>query len=263
LAFADRAGVSFAEALQAYGKDAQAIAAAAYRRTEVAGYVEVHIEQGPVLEQANQPLGVVTGIVGQSRLKVTVVGEAGHAGTVPMALRRDALAGAAELIVAIERIARAHDADRMVATVGRIDATPGAINIIPARVAFTVDLRCMRDDVRRSAIEQLQAEGWRIVEQRGLQIELEPFHETPATECAPALQTLLAAAITDLGHRPLALPSGAGHDAQMMANLCPAAMLFVRCRGGISHNPAEYASPADMGLAVAALIGFIERFEPQ
>jgi allantoate deiminase len=193
-------------------------------------------------------------------MKVTVIGEAGHAGTVPMTLRRDALAGAAELIVAIERIAREHAADGMVATVGRIEAVPGAINVIPARVAFTVDLRSMSDDVRRSAVEQLQGEGWRMVEARGLQVELEPFHETPATMCAPALQSLLAAAITDLGHRPLSLPSGAGHDAQMMAYLCPAAMLFVRCRGGISHNPAEYASPADIGLAVAALIRFIERF---
>jgi len=261
LASADRQGVTLTEALKAYGKDPRAIPAAAYRRDEVAGYVEVHIEQGPVLEQNNEPLGVVTAIIGQSRLNVTLVGEAGHAGTVPMRLRRDALAGAAELILAIERIGREHADKHMVATVGRIKATPGAPNIIPGRVALTVDLRCMSDDVRRSAINQMQGEGWRIVEARRLQVEFEPFHEAATTECAPALQDILAAAIADLGHRPLRLPSGAGHDAQMMARLCPAAMLFVRCRGGLSHNPAEYASPADMGLAVAAVIRFIERFE--
>ena len=263
LGFADRNGVTFAEALKTYGKNAQDIPAAAYRRDEVAGYVEVHIEQGPVLEQENEPLGVVTGIVGQSRLRVVVTGEAGHAGTVPMELRRDALAGAAELILAVERIAREHAADRVVATVGRIEAAPGAVNIIPARVAFTVDVRAMSDEVRRSAVEQIEAEGWRVVEARGLQVAFEPFHEAVTAECDLTLQNTLAAAIVDLGHRvPPRLPSGAGHDAQMMAKLCRSAMLFVRCRGGISHNPAEYASPADIGLAIAALIRFIERFAP-
>ena len=262
LALADRTGITFEDALKRYGKSVADIPKAAYRRGEAAAYVEVHIEQGPVLEQANEPLGVVTGIVGQSRMRVTVTGMAGHAGTVPMAMRRDALAGAAELVLAVERIAIAYASDNMVATVGRIEAVPGATNIIPGRVAFTVDLRAMDDQARRAAIEDLQAEAFRLVETRGLEVQFEPFHDAEAVQCAPALQDALAAAITDLGGKPIRIPSGAGHDAQMMAKLCPSAMMFVRCRGGISHNPAEYASPADMGLSVAALIRFIERFRP-
>ena len=256
----DTKGVSFAEALKAYGKEVSDIAKAAYKRGDALGYVEVHIEQGPLLESDNQPLGVVTGIVGQSRWRVSVTGEAGHAGTVPMNLRRDALAGAAEMVLAAERIARA--GERMVATVGRIEAYPGATNIIPGRVEFTVDLRCMADDARRAAVTQFEDLARRIAEARKLGVAFEPFHDTPAAACDDRLQDLLAASIADLGHTPIRLPSGAGHDAQMMVRLCPAAMLFVRCRGGISHNPAEYCAPADMGSAVAALIRFIERFEP-
>ncbi len=262
LALTDRGGVSYADALKAYGKSPAEIPQAAYQRGEAAAYVEVHIEQGPVLEAENQPLGIVTGIVGANRLRVTVTGEAGHAGTVPMGLRHDALAGAAELVLAVERIALAHRDDRMVGTVGRIEAAPGATNVIPGRVVFTVDLRSMTDATRRAAITDIRAETFRLVEARGLEIELQPLYETTTTPCAPALQALFADSITALGHKPLHLPSGAGHDAMMMAKLCPSAMLFVRCRRGISHNPAEYASPADMGAAVAALIGFIERFDP-
>ncbi|MCZ7656831.1 MAG: hydantoinase/carbamoylase family amidase [Xanthobacteraceae bacterium] len=131
LSLADRDGVPMAEALRAYGKSPAEIPAAAYGRADAAAYVEVHIEQGPVLESENEPLGVVTGIVGASRLRVTVTGEAGHAGTVPMDLRRDALAGAAELVLAVERIVRTHHDDRMVGTVGRIEAAPGATNVTP------------------------------------------------------------------------------------------------------------------------------------
>jgi allantoate deiminase len=261
LRLADRDGVTLAEALRRYGKDVDAIPAAAYRPQDVAAFVEVHIEQGPTLEARDLPLGVVTGIVGQSRLRVAVLGEAGHAGTVPMTHRRDALAGAAELISLVERIAR-DSGGALVGTVGRIAAQPGAVNIIPGRVEFTVDLRAMDDDVRRDAVARLQAQAWRMVEARGLQIEFETFHEESAAQCAPALRDALGAAISALGYPRLDLPSGAGHDAQMMTKLCPSAMLFVRCKGGISHNPAEYTSPNDMGLAIAALIRFIENFEP-
>ncbi len=262
LSLADRDGVTLADALRLYGKDVRAIPSAAYRREEAAAYVEVHIEQGPVLESENEPLGVVTGIVGQSRMRVTLTGEAGHAGTVPMRLRRDALAGAAELVLLVERVARDQAQDGLVATVGRIEAMPGAPNIIPGRVVFTVDLRHMSDAVRRAAAKDLADKAARVAEARGLTVAFEPFHEETAAQCAPALRQALAGAITALGHRPIHLPSGAGHDAQMMARLCPSAMLFVRCKGGISHNPAEFASPGDMGLAIAALIRFIESFDP-
>lgn len=261
LTLVDRDGVSFADALKAYGKRTEDIDRAAYDRHEAAAYVEVHIEQGPVLDAEGEPLGVVEAIIGRTQLRVTVRGEAGHAGTVPMRLRRDALAAAAELILAAEDIACRHADDRMVITVGEITVLPGGINIIPARATFTVDIRSMTDALRREAVASLRAEAWRIVEARSVEIAIDPIHDSETVPCDPRLKEVLAASIAALGHRPVRLPSGAGHDAQVMATLCPAAMLFVRCRGGVSHNPAEYASPADMGLAIAALIGFIERFE--
>ncbi len=263
LVSADAGGITLTDALRAYGKNPGDIAVAAYRPQDAAGYVEVHIEQGPVLEAKGQPLGIVTGIVGQSRLRITVTGEAGHAGTVPMALRHDAFAGAAEMAMALEKIAREHPEDGMVGTVGRIEAIPGAVNIIPGRVVFTVDLRALTDALRLKAAQRFASEADRIAGARGLKVSIETFHEIPTAHCAPALQDALAASVTELGHTPVHLPSGAGHDAQVMARLCPSAMLFVRCRGGISHNPAEFASISDMGAAVAALIGFIERFKPQ
>jgi allantoate deiminase len=261
LPLADAQGISLEAALRAYGKDSALIPQAAYRPQEAAAYVEVHIEQGPILEAKGQPLGVVTGIVGQSRLRVTVTGEAGHAGTVPMAMRRDAFAGAAEMALALETIARGNPSDGLVGTVGRLEALPGAVNIIPGRVVFTVDVRALTDGVRIGAVERFLGESRRIANERGLAVEAETFHEIATAHCAEALQDMLAASIGALGHDAIRLPSGAGHDAQVMARLCPSAMLFVRCRGGISHNPAEYASVPDMGLAIAALIGFIERFK--
>jgi len=262
LATADPSGVTLTEALRAYGKDVNGIASAAYRKGEAAGYVEVHIEQGPLLESKNEPLGIVTGIVGQVRLRVTVTGAAGHAGTVPMNLRHDAYVGAAEMALALEQIAREHPEDGMVGTVGRIEAVPGAVNIIPGRVLFTVDLRALTDALRVQATERFAAEAARIAKARGLTVSIETFHEIATAHCAPALQDALAASVAELGHTPIRLPSGAGHDAQVMARLCPSAMLFVRCRGGISHNPAEFTSVADMGLAIAALTKFIKRFKP-
>lgn len=261
LALKDQSGVTFADALKAYGKNPGDIAKAAYALSDVRGYIEVHIEQGPLLETEGLPLGVVTGIVGQSRFRVTVTGEAGHAGTVPMRLRRDALAGAAEMALLAEQVALAKQ--DMVATVGKLDVMPGATNIIPARVVFSVDLRSMDDAARKAAVAQFENEARAIAERRKLGIDIEHFLATQAVPCDARLQGLIAAAIADVGGKPLTLASGAGHDAQMMARLCPSAMMFVRCKGGISHNPAEYASPADMGRAVAALIRFIERLASQ
>jgi allantoate deiminase len=259
LAAADRNGITLADALKAYGKNADDIAKAAYDRNNAIGYIEVHIEQGPVLEAENLPLGIVTGIVGQTRMRAVAVGEAGHAGTVPMGMRRDALAGAAEIILAAERVARENQNDRMVATVGRIEASPGAINVIPGRAGFSLEVRSSTDRLRLTAIEQILEDARRIALRRKLEVAFETFYETETTGCAPDLQDLLENAVMALNERAVRLPSGAGHDAQVMAKLCPAAMLFVRCRGGISHNPAEFASEADMGLAIAALIGFIGR----
>jgi allantoate deiminase len=148
----------------------------------------------------------------------------------------------------------------MVATVGRIEASPGATNVIPGRVGFSLEFRSSSDAKRKAAIEQIRADAQRIGVRRRLEFAIEPFHETNTTACTPTLQDLMAEAIDALGYRSIRLPSGAGHDAQVMAKLCPMAMLFVRCKGGISHNPAEFASEPDMGLAVAALVRFIEAF---
>lgn len=256
----DTNGVSYREALAAYGKNPDDIPAAAYDGNKVIAYIEAHIEQGPVLEAEGEPLGVVTAIAGASRLSVTVTGVAGHAGTVPMRMRRDAMVGAAEMALVVERIAKA-DNHGMVATVGRVHVEPGSINVIPSRVVFTVDIRSGSDTSRREAISRFEREAHRIADQRGLGVVISAFHEVATVPCYRDLQLRLRNVISDLGHRAITMPSGAGHDGQAMSHLCPIGMLFVRCRGGISHNPAEYASPDDMGLAVAALVRFIERFQ--
>ncbi len=260
LAARDAEGISFEDALRAYGKNPSDIPAAAYDPSRVIAYVEAHIEQGPVLEVEGEPLGVVTAIAGASRLSVTVTGEAGHAGTVPMRLRHDALLGAADMALAVERIA-VEAGDGMVATVGRVHVDPGAVNVIPARVVFTIDLRSGSDASRRAALERLEREAHQIAARRGLAVVMSAFHEVGTVPCFPDLQRRLAEAAASLGTRPVWMPSGAGHDGQAVSRLCPIGMLFVRCRGGISHNPAEYASPADMGLAAGALVRFIERFQ--
>ncbi|MDQ0510849.1 allantoate amidohydrolase [Ancylobacter amanitiformis] len=260
LAMRDADGVSYRDALIAYGKNPDDIPAAAYDPNKVIAYVEAHIEQGPVLEADGEPLGVVTAIAGASRLSITVTGEAGHAGTVPMRMRHDALLGAAEMALAAEKIAKA-DRHGMVATVGRMHIEPGSINVIPSRVVFTLDLRSGSDVSRREALERFEREAHRIADLRGLGVVISAFHEVATVPCYRDLQLRLRNAVADLGHSAPSMPSGAGHDGQAMSKLCPVGMLFVRCRGGISHNPAEYASPDDMGLAAAALVRFIERFQ--
>jgi allantoate deiminase len=257
----DRAGVTLRDALAAYGKSARDIPAAAYAREEAAAYVEVHIEQGPVLEARDQPLGVVTSIIGQTYLNIELLGEAGHAGTVPMLLRRDALAGAAEAILLGETLARESKGE-VVATVGRIAVAPGATNVIPANVAIVLDIRSGSESARASLVEAVKSGVRVLAERRRLGLAITSPREVATTPCHPHVQDQLAEAIRALGGNELRLGSGAGHDGQAMGKLCPIGMLFVRCRGGISHNPLEYASPRDLGLAVAALIGFIARFDP-
>jgi allantoate deiminase len=261
LQLADRNGVSLGDAIKAYGKSPSDISAAAYSRDEAAAYVEVHIEQGPVLETREQPLGVVTAIIGQIYLNIEFLGEAGHAGTVPMMLRRDALSGAAEAMLLGETLARETKGE-VVATVGRVAVAPGATNVIPANVVVIFDIRSGSEAARAKLAEALKSGVRAIAHRRHLGLTITATREVATTPCHPHIQDQFAEAIRALGAEPLRLGSGAGHDGQAMAKLCPIGMLFVRCRGGISHNTMEYASPRDLGLAVAALIGFIERFEP-
>ncbi|HEY0300437.1 MAG TPA: M20 family metallo-hydrolase [Rhizomicrobium sp.] len=252
-----RDGVTLREAIKQYGKNPDDIPAAAYARDVAAAYVEVHIEQGPVLEYRNQPLGVVNVIAGQTYLNVEFLGEAGHAGTVPMMLRRDALAGSAEVILLAERLAR-DTRGEVVATVGHVRIPAAASNVIPGNVALIVDIRSGSDKARHQFVDTFKTEIRALADRRELGLSITQTRDVATTPCDPALQDGFADAIRAVGGEPLRLASGAGHDGTAMAKLCPIAMMFVRCRGGISHNPAEYASPADMGLAIAALIRFIE-----
>lgn len=262
LKLADRNGVTLADAIRAYGKSPDDISSAAYAPGEAMAYVEVHIEQGPVLEARREPLGVVTAIIGQTYLNVEFLGEAGHAGTVPMLLRRDALAGAAEAMLLGEKLARETKGE-VVATVGRMSVEPGATNVIPANVVVIFDIRSGSETARAKLADALKAGIREIAERRNLGLTITSTREVATTPCHPAIQDGLANAIRALGAEPHRLGSGAGHDGQAMAKLCPIGMLFVRCRGGVSHNPMEYANPRDLGLAVAALIGFIEGFDPE
>lgn len=221
-------------------------------------YLEAHIEQGPTLEAEGLAVGTVTGIAAQLRYHVSVRGMAGHAGTSSMTLRRDALAGAAEMILAIERVART-DASDLVATVGRIHAEPGAPNVIPGLAEFTIDIRsgdATRRDRAAGAILDTLAD---IAAGRDLDFAIQQIHDLPASPCAPDLMDIMDAALADTGQPPFRLVSGAGHDAMVMAALCPTAMLFIRCREGISHNPAEHVDPADAEIALQVLLAFIDR----
>jgi len=253
---ADRDGVSLAQALAGFGSAPEALEGA--RHPGALAYFEAHIEQGPVLEADGLALGVVTGIAAQLRYAVCVTGLAGHAGTSSMPLRRDALAGAAEMVLAIEAVAR-DDASDLVATVGRIEALPGAANVIAGEVRFTIDVRSGDAARRNLAAGAILAALGAIAARRGLGVTHELVHDLPPSPCDPALMDVLEGALVAAGHPARRLVSGAGHDAMIMAALAPTAMLFIRCRDGISHNPAEHVEPQDAQAALGVMLGFIEK----
>ena len=258
----DRQGVSMREAMLAFGLDPDHIGAAARAPSELLAYVELHIEQGPVLEAKKLPVGVVTAIAGATRLAVELRGVAGHAGTVLMALRRDALAGAAECIVAIEEFCSS-DREGLVGTVGYINAMPGATNVIPGMVSFTIDIRSPRDSYRKLAVTDIVRDIEEIARRRQLRLEINVTHENRTVPCAPWLQKQVAEAVKAEGHRVFELPSGAGHDGMAMIDIADVAMLFVRCRGGVSHNPAEHVENADVEVGARVLLRLIENFRPK
>ena len=257
----DRDGISMREALSRFGLDPDRIGAAARIRSELHGYVELHIEQGPVLESENLPVGVVTAISGATRLAVSLTGMAGHAGTVPMLLRRDALAGAAECIVAIEEFCRT-DQGGLVGTVGSINAMPGATNVIPGQVSFTIDIRAASDAHRKLAVADIVRQIETIAKRRKLALQADVTHENRTVPCAPWLRRQVADAIAGEGYRVFELPSGAGHDGMAMIDIADVAMLFVRCRGGISHHPDEHVDLADADAGAHVLLRLIENFRP-
>ncbi|WP_342628911.1 allantoate amidohydrolase [Nguyenibacter vanlangensis] len=256
----DAQGTSLADALGGFGLDLARFGQAARRGADVLAYVEAHIEQGPVLEAADRPLGVVSAIAAQYRFQADVTGVAGHAGTMAMDLRRDALAAAAEMVLAIERIGGGGPPD-LVATVGRLAVGPGVPNVVPGTVGFTIDVRAGTHAVRDGAARAIRAALAEIAARRQVTLDLAQQQDLSATPCDPALTGLLEEAVRQAtGHAPHVLVSGAGHDAMAMARLAPVGMLFLRCAGGISHNPAEAVDEADADCALRALTDFVARF---
>lgn len=252
----DRDGVAMRDALKAFGGDPDRLRTS--RARGIAAFVELHIEQGPVLEAEGLPLGIVSAINGATRFDVAVTGMAGHAGAVPMNLRRDAVAAAAEMILAIE--ARAHAEQELVATVGRVDVEPGAVNVISGLTRFSIDIRAPLDERRRRAVADIASTLDAIAARRGVGLKLVQTHEAGAYVCDAKIVAGLTAAVEAVGQKPRLLPSGAGHDTMIMGQLCPSGMLFVRCKGGVSHNPLESITPDDCEIALAALTRFVRGF---
>ncbi|ENP2074895.1 allantoate amidohydrolase [Klebsiella michiganensis] len=251
LAQTDADGVSVAQAMVLAGLDPARIHLAARRPEEIAAYLELHIEQGPCLEQEGLALGVVEAINGARRLNCRFTGEAGHAGTVPMSHRKDALAAAAEWMVRVETLTREQGGNR-VATVGTLRCAPGAVNVIPGDVTLTLDIRGPHDQPLDALLDTLLNEAQAIASRRQLRFSAEEFYRIAATACDSGLQQVLSEAVQAVQGRSLTLPSGAGHDAIAIAERWPSAMLFVRCKGGISHHPAESVTADDVALAIAA-----------
>ncbi len=261
LALRDADGVTMAEAFMAAGFDPAAIVTAARRPEEIAAYVELHIEQGPVLERRGLPVGCVSSISGAARYVVDVSGVAGHAGTVPMAGRVDALAAAAEMVLAVEACCAA--AGDIVGTVGRLEVAGGAINVIAGQVRYTIDIRAPEDGRRRAVESQLFGRIHEIAARRSVRIAVEKIYDVAATPCAPWLMAQLEAAIAACGVEPVRLPSGAGHDGMAISAIADIGMIFVRCAGGISHHPAEAITAEDAGFGARVLRAFIENFRKQ
>ncbi|UCJ15759.1 allantoate amidohydrolase [Pseudomonas sp. MM211] len=253
----DANGVSVAQAMTAVGLDAARIPSAARKADDFAAYLELHIEQGPCLEREQLALGVVTAINGARRLNCRFVGMAGHAGTVPMSHRKDALAAAAQWMVYIEAQTMQRD-PQLVATVGTLQCQPGAVNVIPGEVALTLDVRGPQDQALADLLDDLLSQGEAIARQRGLQFHASQYYGIPATRCDEAVQASLARVLTQVQGRSLSLPSGAGHDAIAMAEHWPVGMLFVRCAGGVSHHPAEAVEVGDVALAIQACVDWVQ-----
>ena len=252
----DAGGVAMRDALKAFGGDPDK--AGSIRATYVAAFVEAHIEQGPLLEAEGLPLGIVSAINGATRLEVAVDGVAGHSGATPMRLRRDALTAAAEMALAIE--ARARGEADLVATVGRFDVWPGAANVIPGHVQFSLDVRAPDDARRVAALTDLKEGIEAVARSRGVSVSLAKTHEANAFVCDPRIIDGLSQAVEAVGVAPRILPSGAGHDTMVVGELCPAGMLFVRCKGGVSHSPLESITLEDCAIGLAALTRFVRDF---
>lgn len=256
----DKQGISMGDAYRSFGLDPAKVGFCARKPGSIAAFVELHIEQGPVLENEGLALGVVTAISGAHRFRVEITGLAGHAGTVPMGQRQDALVAAAEIVQYIEK--RCTGTPTLVGTVGMMEALPGAMNVIPGKAVFSIDVRAGEDDLRDLAADDILKQIGVICVGRKLEYKITELYNSTATPCHPKLMDAAEAAIKAQGVPTMRLPSGAGHDAATLAPLCPIAMIFMRCTRGISHNPLEAVLPEDVELATGALLHFIEHFKP-
>lgn len=252
----DANGISLRSALKDCGSDESAVAALQLQPQQVCGFVEVHIEQGPVLLQRDLPLGLVTAIAGSSRFWLQLSGEANHAGTTPMDMRHDAVAACAEIVLALEQ--RCKGVAGLVGTVGKIEVPQGAMNVVAGRCRLSLDIRAELDSVRLAAVDDIKQQVADICQRRAIGHLWQPVLEVAASPCTSPLRASLGAAIEAAGLPLFELPSGAGHDAMMMANLTPTAMLFVRCgNNGISHNPLETLTADDAELAAQVFLQFL------
>lgn len=247
----DRQGISVAQAMREQGYDPEKFRDAIRSPEELKAFIELHIEQGKVLESKNLSVGIVTGIVNELWMKIRVIGEAGHAGATPMNFRKDALVAAAEMVQVIEREAK--KTGTTVATVGRLNVLPGGINIIPGVVEFTLDLRDISQEVSDQVEREIFKEIERICQERGVRVETEILQRIPPAPCSKGFQLAAKRACEEIGLEYFCLPSGAGHDAMQMVNICPIGMIFVRSKDGISHNPAEWTSMEDCADGVRVL----------
>ena len=256
LGVVDAQGVSVRKAIEDFGLDPNEISRAELQHDTI-GYLEFHIEQGPVLERLNLPLAAVEGVAGQSRLEFTFLGHANHAGTTPMHLRRDAIAGAAEWIGVVERSAL--EVLGLVATVGKIEAKPGATNVIAAEVRLTLDVRHISDEARTRAVDDFTRQAQRIAAHRGLKVREGLMLSQPAVAMDPFLVGEIEQAISKTGCTPHRMVSGAGHDAMILAERVPSAMIFLRTPGGISHDPAESVAQNDVEKAIVCGVHLLDQ----
>lgn len=253
----DADGFTVKSALSGFGCEPDQWSSASFVNRNVIGFIEAHIEQGPVLQSESQSVGVVSAIAGQTRATIRVAGTAGHAGTVPHQLRRDALAAAAELVLSIEQLGQSTEG--LVATVGQLDVSPNASNVIPGEVQLTLDLRHVDDSVRKICLEKICDAMSEVATRRSLQINIDVNLDQPAVPMDSKITQALSDAIRDTGCIPIEMLSGAGHDAAVMVNLAPSAMLFVRCRDGVSHHPDEHVELDDVSVALKVLLAGLRR----
>ena len=252
----DQDGMSIHDSMVEFGIRPDEIKSLDLRNQPVIGYIETHIEQGPVLYKENLPLGVVTAIAGIERHQISLMGGAGHAGTIPMRERQDALTCAAEFLLAAERIAS--ETPKLVATIGKLNVSPNAVNVIPGEVSMILEIRSEVDEIREQGSKNIINEMKGIADSRAIDFTCRKTYTQLAVPCDKKLKYFLKEAISSRHYKPKELPSGATHDASAMADLCPIAMLFVRCHRGISHTPEELAEETDMQEAVNCLVDFLK-----